>query len=612
MKKLFKFIPLLVLPLTLSSCTIFNRENNNSSSTQTSDTSSTTSSSTSSVIPPVNGISISGDSSVAIDQTITLTVNFDASAFTNTKVTWKSSSSSIAYVYTTGKVKGKGVGKATITATMTNNNGDKVSATKEITVVAPHASGLTLSSTSMNIGFGKTATISASVTPAAAENKTVNWTTSNSSVVSLSKTTTTANGELVTLTAGNSEGNATITATSVDGNFSKTCSVSVRSVTGTTIMIYMCGADLESASGLATSDLDEILSVSGQPSDVNIVVQTGGASSWSKSGISASKSQRWEIRNRSLNKVSAYETNKKNMGLQSTLEDFVTWGLSNYQADKYGLIMWNHGGAMGGCCYDEQFNDDSISAEECYNAVKNARAAAGISSKLEWIAYDACLMAVQDVAEYNSHNFNYMVCSQESEAGEGYDYDAWLPTLYNNSSISGATLLPKVAQTFIADQRQAYISYYGSSQYKYYFDQTQSVLDLNKMDAYKTAFESFASSLNSIIGTNSTKTKALGNAIYSAQKYGQSNGSYPFDVYDAKQAIQNIVANSNFSSLSSQASTLYSKLNDLVIYEEHGEATSGDGVCMFCPIINSWYYGSSTKSNFTNWITVANKVYNVM
>ena len=200
-----------------------------------------------------------------------------------------------------------------------------------------------------------------------------------------------------------------------------------------------------------------------------------------------------------------------------------------------------------------------------------------------------------------------MLASQESEAGYGYDYDAWLPTLYNNPSISGADLLPVIGQTFMDEERDLFTGWNEP------FDQTQSVFDLSKMSAYKTAFESFASSLNSIIGSNSTKAKALGNAIYSAQKYGvDSYNRYQFDIFDAKGALSKIVANSNFSSLSTEATSLTNLINQLVVYEEHGSATSGCGLCIFCPIESSWSYGSSTKSNFSNWITVANKVYNAM
>lgn len=47
-----------------------------------------------------------------------------------------------------------------------------------------------------------------------------------------------------------------------------------------TLFIYMCGSDLESRSGLATSDLSEIDSVKNQPDNINIVIEAGGASSW--------------------------------------------------------------------------------------------------------------------------------------------------------------------------------------------------------------------------------------------------------------------------------------------------------------------------------------------
>ena len=572
----------------LPSCTVFNNGNNN----QIVDISS-------------DEISISGDNQVEVGGTVQLTANFKQGSFTNTKVSWSSSDTSVASVTSKGKVTGKSAGNVTIYATMTNNKNEKVYATRNIKVIAAVATGIELSSTSLTMSFNGTSKLSAKVLPYAGANQAVTWSTSNSSVVSIDKTSTTEKDEQITLHAGSSSGNATITAKSVDGNFTATCAVSIQAVSGTTVMIYMCGADLESQSGLATSDLNEILAVNNQPSNVNIVIQTGGASSWSKSGISASKSQRWEVRNKKMNKVN--EDTKKNMGLQSTLQEFVTWGLTSYPAEKYGLIMWNHGGAMGGCCFDEQYNDDSISADEMYNAVKNARAAAGISDKLDWVTYDACLMAVQDVAEYNSHNFKYMLCSQESEAGYGYDYDAWLPTLYSKPAGDTAELLETIGHTFMVEEKALF------QREGYDFDQTQSVLDLSKMSAYKTAFESFASSLNSIIGSNSTKAKTLGNAIYSAQKYGADDyGQYDFDIFDAKSALNKIVAKSDFSSLSSSANSLISQIEQMVVYEEHGNATTGCGLCIFCPIQTRWYYGSSTKSNFSNWITVANKVYNAM
>ena len=474
---------------------------------------------------------------------------------------------------------------------------------------------------SLSLGFGSSVNIGASLKvdekPVDTE---INWSTSNQSAVSLSKTKTTKADETVTLTAGSTEGSAVITAKTADGKYTKTCNVSVRDISGTTVFIYMSGNDLESGSdrpgylnsgkvGLASMDLDEILSVNNQPSDVNIIVQTGGSKGWAKSNINKDKSQRWEIRNGAMNKIS--ESSKVNMGLESTLQEFLTWGLQTYKSEKYGLIMWNHGGAMSGCCFDEQYSDDSISADELYNAVKNARSAAGISSKLEWITYDACLMAVQDVALYNSENFNYMLCSQESEAGYGYDYDAWLPSLYNNPGISGADLLPVIGRTFMEEEKALY------QQWGEPFDQTQSVYDLSKMSSYKTAFENIATDLNSIIGTTSSKIQNLANLINGARGYGcDEDGTCSFEVRDVKEALNRIKNNSTFSSISSKVTTALNALNELVIYEDHGSATSGCGLCLYSPTYYAYPYSYGgteyTKSNFTEWKKVSNKIFNEM
>ena len=590
MKKLLKFIPLLLLPLALSSCTLFQEQDDPNAVYPTS-------------------LTISGETELELNQSTLLKAKYKPRTVTYTTINWETSSKAIATVDKDGNVTGKKDGTVTITAWMKGANKTKVTATHEMYIGTPAATGLELSQTTLTMGFGSTTTLYANVLPAKS-NQAVNWTTSNSSVVSLNKTSTTGKQETVTLTAGSSLGTATITATSVDGHFSQSCNVSVKEVSGTTVFIYMCGADLESDGGYATSDLNEILSVNSQPSDVNIIVQTGGAKSWKTSKISASKSQRWQIRNKQLNLIS--EESKKNMGLQSTFQDFLTWGLQTYKSAKYGLIMWNHGGAMDGCCYDEQFNNDCLTPLELYNGVTNARNTAG-ASKLDWIAYDACLMAVQDIAEYNSYNFNYMLSSQESEAGYGYDYDAWLPTLYANPSVSTKDLLELIGHSFMVEEKALYqANGWGA------FDQTQSVLDLSKMSAYKSAFESFASSLNDIIGTNGTKAKTLGNAIKSAQKYGATEDDYgqtvyPFDVYDVSGALTKIVAKSDFSSLSTSANAVKTALGQLVVYEEHGSGTTGSGICLFCPISGYNYAYDASKgptSNFTNWKTVANKVYN--
>lgn len=568
-------------------------------------------------------ITITGESSIAIGEATILKATYTPSNVTNKTITWSSSETTVATISSSGRVKGLKAGNTTITASMKGKDNIPVTATFAMSVVVPFATSISLDKTSVNLGFGKTTQLSASVNSKYANQK-VTWSSNNPSLISFSKTTTTntldSDNQLildpVTITAGSSTGTAVITATSVDGGFTANCQIKVQEIVGTTVMIYMCGADLESGEvdpatdgwngyldsgyqGLASMDLDEILSVSGQPDEVNIVVETGGATHWTKSEIPTNKLARWEIRNKQF--IKKQELTYDSMGKTSTLQSFMEWGFENYSSEKYGLILWNHGGAMDGVCFDEKRSDDSLTADEVYDAVSNAKSSKGITDKLEWITYDACLMAVQDVAEFNSYNFKYMLSSQESEVGEGYDYDAWLPTLYNNPSIDGGELLEVIGHTFI----QSIDDMYHSKNH----DQTQSVYDLTKMSAYKTAFESIATDLNSIIGTSSSKAASLGSLITSAREYGESNG---FEIFDMKEALNKVKANSTFSSISSKVTTFYTALNDLVIYEEHGTATTGCGICVFCPTLRNWHYGTSTKTNFTNWATVANKIYNAM
>lgn len=607
MKKLFKIIPLLVLPLALSSCSIINSFiNGGNEQGEVTDNN---------VYP--TSLIIEGEENIVVGESTTLRAKFSPTKVTNNTVTWTSSNNSVATVTSAGKVTGKGNGNVTITASMKGANKTTITATHEMTVGTPAATGVQLDKSSVTLGYGKTTQLTATVNPKYSRQD-VTWSSNNSTVATVS------NSGLVT--AKTIEGTAVITATSVDGGFTASCQITVKEVVGTTVMIYMCGADLESGEvdpdedgwngyldsgyqGLASMDLDEILSVSGQPDEVNIVVETGGANAWAKSQIPSNRLARWEIRNKQF--IKKQELTYAGMGVGSTLQSFLEWGFENYQSDKYGLILWNHGGAMRGCCFDERASygngQDGLTAKEVYDAVSNAKSKKGITDKLEWITYDACLMAVQDVAEYNSYNFNYMLCSQESEAGYGYDYDAWLPTLYNNPGINGGDLLEVIGHTFMVEEKTLFQSW-GDP-----FDQTQSVYDLSKMSAYKTAFEDVASSLNSIIGTSDTKAYNLGQYIYQGQIYGLDGDTNRFEIFDVKDSLDIVKAQSAFSSISSKVNTLYNKLDDLVIYEEHGSATKGCGICLFCPTqgYNYPYDYSATEtlSNFTNWKTVANKIF---
>ena len=561
------------------------------------------------VVDPVYPTAITlSNQTINVGETVLLTPSFTPSDTNQTSVVWSSTNTSVATVNSSGLVTGVAQGSATIKATGKDENDNDVVGSCTVTVNTVAVTGVTLSQTTADLGIGKTLTLTANVAPSNATNKNVTWSSNKTNIATVNSSG---------LVTGVAEGSATIKATTVDGSFQASCTVTVSAVAldDWTLLFYVCGSNLESDDGAARDDLKEILSVrSQQPDSVNIAVETGGSTSWKMSGVSASELGRFEINS----SCSSTQMSKKqsvtnaSMGASSTLQSFLEWGIQNYPAQKYGLFMWNHGGAMDGCCFDDNFDGDGLYTNEVDAAVTAAKSTCGISNKLEFIAYDACLMAVQDIAEFNSHNFNYMISSQETEWSGGYDYDAWLPTLYNNpSTVTTPTLLTKVGETFM--------DYYENAGY---YDQTQAVYDLSKMAAYKSAWEDMTTSLTSIVNSSSKWTTFTG-YINQALKYGYSsdassyNNGYPYDVFDVNGAITKLQSASAYSSLSSKFSAILTALNNVVIYNRYGSNNAVNGSCgmnLFCPIsgynqINgaTWsgtYYEAnydSTRTNFTKW-----------
>ena len=163
---------------------------------------------------PVSGISLNHTSATLVEgESLTLTATVAPADATDKTVTWSSSDETVATVDASGLVKAIAPGTAVITA----KAGDK-SATCTLTVekkVIP-VSGITLSYTSATLVEGESLTLSATVTPADATDKTVTWSSSDETVATVD-----ANGLLKAIAPGT----AVITAKA--GDKSATCTLTV-------------------------------------------------------------------------------------------------------------------------------------------------------------------------------------------------------------------------------------------------------------------------------------------------------------------------------------------------------------------------------------------------
>ena len=397
-------------------------------------------------------------------------------------------------------------------------------------------------------------------------------------------------------------GHVTITAKLTNlPTITSTCTITVveQAASDHTILIYMCGSNLESDyassnEGLASGDITEILNISNQPDDVNIVIETGGANKWSSEyGISSSNLQRWHVENQDLvlDKTLSYAS----MGSSSTLQSFVEYGLENYPANRVGLIFWNHGGAMRGVCYDEKKNDDNLLTDEVSSALTAAYNNTG-TSKLEWVGYDACLMQVQDIASINSDYFNYMIASEESEAGYGWDYDTWVDDLYAHKTTP--VIMKAIVDGFIADNGGA--NYSGN-------DQTLSYLDLSYMSAYITAWDNMAAQLATKL--NSSNKSDFNTLVKKAKHYADSDYT-AYGTFDAKDFINKLASDSTFNPGSTYTNAVLAAHSNLVAYSLCGKGAGNSyGLCMFWAVSSSCSkstYYKATMTKFTEWRSLVN------
>ena len=141
---------------------------------------------------------------------------------TDKSVVWESSNESAATVSQEGLVTAVGEGKATITV-KTNDGG--FSASCEVTVKKKviAVTGVKLSAASMTLREGEKGTLTATVEPANATNKNVEWWTSDLDVVSVTSTSGSSNGYVEARKAGK----ATVTVKTEDGEFSASCEITV-------------------------------------------------------------------------------------------------------------------------------------------------------------------------------------------------------------------------------------------------------------------------------------------------------------------------------------------------------------------------------------------------
>ena len=326
-----------------------------------------------------------------------------------------------------------------------------------------------------------------------------------------------------------------------------------------TVMIYMCGTDLESKYGMGTSDLGEM--VKATISDkVNVIVETGGCRAWKNNIVSSSVNQIYQVQTGGLRRLES-DFGKSYMTDPDNLASFIQYCKKNFPADRNILIFWDHGGgSLSGYGYDEkQGSGFGVSADTMtLPEIKAALQKGGCV--FDWIGFDACLMATLETAMVCNDYADYMIASEESEPGTGWYYTDWLTQLSKNTSVSTESIGKTIVDTFVtASQRSQ-----ANAQV------TLSVVDLAKMSGtVPQALRNFSAATTNLIKGNNYKQVA--DARANARQFARQSRINQVDMIDLCERIG-----------TAESKTLAAALKGCVAYNK-STMTRAYGVSVYFP-----------------------------
>jgi cysteine peptidase C11 family protein len=223
-----------------------------------------------------------------------------------------------------------------------------------------------------------------------------------------------------------------------------------------------------------------------------------------------------------------------NSGDPQTLISFCRWAITNYPADHYILVLWNHGTGIvdpygrrqfdtkqlytynphtnvfeldrsigfldllevlndpKGICWDDS-DGNYLTNQKLELALSEIKNNIMGGKKFDIIAFDACLMSMLEVAEITKRYANIQVASQEVEPGPGWRYDIAL-TPFTRGVPNAHTLAEHIVDSFA-------VAYRPSGNHPGFVDFTQSAIDLTIVDQLESNVDRLGNALTAALSS---------------------------------------------------------------------------------------------------------------
>lgn len=333
-----------------------------------------------------------------------------------------------------------------------------------------------------------------------------------------------------------------------------------------TVLVYSAADnDLEKYMVQDVNDMENI----GSNTDLNIVVQMDRGNRPSELSGGWGGAKRFKLTKNddpyNIDSPVLQDLGQINMSAPESLSDFIQWGMKNFPAEHYMLVLSDHGAGWKGGIEDRS-HYDWMSMPEMRKGIEDAQKKTG--KKLDIIGFDACLMGQTEVAYELKDVADYMVASQEMEGAEGWPYHNVLSKDILKNIERAIVLKVKLEP----DEMAKFIVRAAS------LDQenlpTMSAIDLSKMDKVGEATDKFA---NAIIETDTPKS-LLKTLIRKTQKFEGFKDHYDF--------CRRIVLSDEVKDkkLKDSAQEVMDRVYEAVILEEHSkDYPDAQGLSIYLP-----------------------------
>jgi len=222
-----------------------------------------------------------------------------------------------------------------------------------------------------------------------------------------------------------------------------------------TVLVHIAADNNLELAGL--SDLNELEAVGSSP-QVNIVVQIDRSADYVTLDGDWTETRRYYVQQdddpETITSPVVSSPGELDSGSADTIADFAIWGIQTYPANKYMLVLWDHGGGWTSHSSDEDTGSD-VTLPDTVAALERIVSETGIG-QFEVVGFDMCLMGQLEVYQAIAPFARFGIGSQENEPGAGWFY-VFLDELVRNPAMDGGQLGQHVVDYFMYFARSSAI-----------------------------------------------------------------------------------------------------------------------------------------------------------